>query len=258
MAQREIASGFIYPQSATATSGTTRYGKNIHKPFRVLKGVDIDITFYIKSENGNPVNLLNTEISCIVTKTIEGVLVLSKQLAIQDEISGIVTLRLTATETMSLAIGFYNLNLLVKSVSRSSPVYLDTTFGVNYYIEILDNFTNASPTVFETDIFYYSSDKLYTKQLPGSAQYPSSNGVSTFAFKFDDFTGSIGAEATLETSPKESDWFVIDLSPTTTNNGVTYNNYTGTDAYAIEGKFVWVRFVSKKIGGTIDKVWYSV
>lgn len=258
MAQREIASGFIYPQTANAISGTTRYGKSIQKPFKILKGVDIDILFFIKTENGKSIALTNTEISCIVTKSIGNDVILSKKLQIQDEVSGIAKLRLTSTDTLLLESGFYHLNLLVKTIDGTSPVYLDTTFASNYYIEILDNFVNASPTIFETDTLYAISEKLYSKQLPGSAQYTSSYGVSTFAVKFNDFTGTIGLEASLETSPKDIDWFAIDLSPTTINEKISYTNFTGIEPFVFEGKFVWIRFVVENTNGTIDKIWYSV
>ena len=59
MAQREIASGFIYPQTATVLTGTTRFGKDAHTPFRILKGVDTSIQFFIKGQNGKSVKLRN-------------------------------------------------------------------------------------------------------------------------------------------------------------------------------------------------------
>jgi hypothetical protein len=258
MTQREIASGFIYPQSVNLFNSTSRYGKNIHKSFKILKGVDIELTFFIKNENGKSISLFNSEATCIITKSIGNFIYLTKKLIIEDELNGVIKLILSSSDTISMEQGFYNLFVTIKTANNINPVFLDTTFASNYPIEVLDNFINSIPTIFTTDTYYINSEKLYTKQFPSSAQYTSSFGLSTFAIKLINYTGKVWIEATLETSPKESDWFVVDLSPTTINNYVTYTNYTGIEPFVFEGKFYWVRFVFEKTQGTIDKVLYSV
>ena len=68
------------------------------------------------------------------------------------------------------------------------------------------------------------------------------------------FVGIIKAQASLATSPTESDWF--DVMDTEYGDGT--NPISTTAVYNFTGNFVWVRFrVSNFSAGSINRVLYN-
>jgi hypothetical protein len=74
----------------------------------------------------------------------------------------------------------------------------------------------------------------------GDGYYGFSDGLHTVSFHVDNFVGRIYLEATLVEQPEETDWFYIDLSPTT--KYLEYSSQmTDTQGVSFTGNFVWVR-----------------
>lgn len=256
MAQREIASGFIYPQTATVLTGTTRFGKDAYKPFRILKGVDTSVQFFIKDQNGKSVKLRNKTFFANIIKSSDKDILISKPMQVVDTEAGITQLVLTVSDTLLLQVGYYDLVIQIREDSGEViPLYNNSTYQQKYTIELLDNYIDVSPNVVIADNFSLHNNFYYSDKFAGTAQNPSTFGVSTIAVYGINFVGKVGVEATLESNPIGSSWFPIDLDRV--KGKVEYNNFTGIEPYVFEGKFYWIRFVLQKTSGSIDKILYS-
>ena len=101
---------------------------------------------------------------------------------------------------------------------------------------------------------YNGSDlNWYTNKYQGRGYYGYSDGLHTFSYKVTGFTGVIKIQATLATTPSETDWFDTD-----TNIGDGVMPYTGSSYANVTGNFVWIRIaVVNFTAGTINKVLYN-
>lgn len=257
MAQREQASGFTFPQKGNVIRGTSRTGRNINAPFRVLKGVDTQIQFSIQEQNGQATKLYNKSINAILVKTKTNDIVFDKKLRIENYDLGIASLVIGSMDTSTKDAGYYDLVLTITDEnSNISPVYVNSTFKMDYSVEIIENYIDTAPNLFESTNFVLNNGIGYSDKYIGSSQVSNTFGNATVAFYGTNFVGKIGVEATLAISPNESDWFPLDLTLVTPQK--EYDGFTGVDAFVFEGKFNWVRFTVETVTGTIDKVLYIV
>jgi hypothetical protein len=257
MAKRESVSGFTFPQKGNVIYGTSRTGRNVSTPFRILKGVDTYIQFSIQEAVGKAKKLYNKTLKATVVKSKSNDIILTRNLKIENYDLGIASLTILSTDTIAKDAGYYDLILTItEENSNTYPVYVDSTYKTDYSLEILENYVDTTPNLFEVTSFTTINDIEYSDKLLSTSQVANTFGNLTVVFYATDFTGSVGIEASLASNPNENDWFSVDL--TLVNPKKTYENFTGIDAYAFEGKFMWVRFSKETVSGIIDKILYIV
>jgi hypothetical protein len=94
-----------------------------------------------------------------------------------------------------------------------------------------------------------SNMNVTTNKVEGDNYYGYSDGLHTFAIKYNAFKGRIIVQATLELTPAETDWFNVQVPggisistggykqfPQTGTDG-----FTGVEGYNIQGNFAWLR-----------------
>jgi len=257
MAQREQASGFTFPQKGNVVYGTSRTGKNINRPFRVLKGVDTYIQFSIQEDTGNATSLYNKTITATLVKNNKPNAVFNKNLKIENYERGIASLVIGSMDIITQDAGYYDLVITIRDEnSNISPVYINSTFKTDYSVEIIENFVDTTPNLFEITDFTLSGDIEYSEKNIGTSQVDNTFGNSTVVFYGTDFDGKVGVEASLAINPNDTDWFPLDLTIVTPKK--EYNGFSGVDAFVFEGKFNWVRFSKETSSGSIDKILYIV
>lgn len=84
------------------------------------------------------------------------------------------------------------------------------------------------------------------------------DGIHTVQIVYTNFTGQFGLQGTLEVSPKEEDWFFINLNsfatihspyirfpenPANIQGGMNLTGDTGTRAFTFQGNFVYLRAI---------------
>ena len=95
----------------------------------------------------------------------------------------------------------------------------------------------------------------YSDALKGDGYYGYTDGLHTVSYKLTNFQGTLGFQASLATTPTDSDWF--DLSSTQVT-GTANSTVTGTTFKNFSGNFVWIRAaITNFAGGTINKVLYN-
>lgn len=258
MSLRDTASGYMYSQKGNFITGTNRTRNNIEQYFTALKGVDVEIDFFIQDDKGHSIDLSNKIITALITKSNDknNELLLSKRLSITDYDNGSAKLILKDFETVNLNAGFYEISLIVRDDNDNLfPVNKNLNFSTNYTIEILDNYIPTDPSTTRIDMFDEVDGTFYSNKIKSTSQTLTTNGISTFSVNLTDFTGVIGVEGTLAIDPAENDWFKIQINNSET---VSYTDFSGIDSYVIEGLFQWVRFYYTLQSGSIDKFNYMV
>jgi hypothetical protein len=259
MSLRDDATGYSFPQKGNHVLGTNRTGKIINQFFKFLKGVDIEIEFSIKDENGQAIKLFSKIINAILVKSVEGDELLIKRLVITDPENGLAKLYIKSSEIINLDVGYYEMVLIINNENENIvPVYKKSSLNTNYTVEILENYISTDPNAVNVENFtdIFSNGVLYSEELKASGQTAISYGNMTVSLSATNFTGYFGIEASLAIEPTGHDWFPVSITRTSDNQ--TYDNFTGTDAFTFEGMFQWVRFIYKIDDGIIDNIIYLV
>jgi hypothetical protein len=96
----------------------------------------------------------------------------------------------------------------------------------------------------------------------GDGYFGSSDGLHTVMYVMsNDFVGTVTMQASLATSPTDSDWFNVGGTTSTYTN--LTNNNTGSitanmvDTYNFVGNFVWVRGVVAIDAGSVSYIQYN-
>ena len=103
-----------------------------------------------------------------------------------------------------------------------------------------------------------TSTLVYTSlQVQGDGYYGSSDGLHTVMYTASpEFFGTVTMQASLATSPVESDWFTV--ANTTVN--YTFGNFRNTstvDYFNFTGNFVWVRGYVAIDAGSVESILYN-
>lgn len=259
MSLRDDATGYSFPQKGNHVLGTNRTGQIINQFFKFLKGIDIEIAFSIKDENGQAIKLFSKIVTAILVKSVEGDELLIKPLIITDPENGLAKLFIKSSEIINLDVGYYELVLIINNENDNIvPVYKKSSLNTNYTVEILENYISTDPNTITVGDFNDINNNgiFYSEELQASSQTETSYGNMTVSITATNFTGNFGIEASLAIEPTGHDWFPVSI--TNVSNNQSYVDFTGTDAFTFEGMFQWVRFNYTIDNGIIDNIQYLV
>lgn len=170
-------------------------------------------------------------------------LVLEKELEILDDgIStssrGIALLTLSENDTRSLSSGHYKFGITINDNDGSSlPTYSNTYYSIDGTIELTHDLyptlkESQSITVFQR--FANNETSLYEFLTGNLKAYPELTQTTTAALYFDNFTGTVLIQATLDNSPGTFGNYV-------TLETRTYSDFTGIDYANAQGSWSDVR-----------------
>ena len=136
--------GYVYTQRGDVVlgnrSGTTRNQPSSYKPFKLLKGVDTTITFFIRNINGCKVQLHEKNIKAQITKHDSHAVLVSKNLRITDYENGVATLHITPGDIANLDAAFYNILLTyTSSDNKITALHADQNYRYCYVAEVMDD-----------------------------------------------------------------------------------------------------------------------
>lgn len=174
--------GYIYNQRGDVVlgnrSGTTRNQPSSYKPFKLLKGVDTTITFFIRDVNGCKVQLHEKSIKAQLTKHDGHAVLVQKNLRITDYENGVATLHLSPGDIANLDAAFYNILLTYTSNdNKITALHVDQNYRHCYVAEVVDD---CGPMEMSAQSLY--SD--HALDLPASTQYPIGIESSYWAIAF--------------------------------------------------------------------------
>lgn len=189
----------------TTRTGTTRNQPSSYKPFKLLKGVDTTITFFIKELDASPVQLHDKTIKAQITKDKNNNVLVSKNLKIVDYDNGVVTLHISPGDIASFDPAFYNILLTYTNPNNQiHAMHADQNYRYAYTAEVVDDVgpadTGASKEILASSLIYHeevalSADVSYTS-LTRNTFNDSNTQYSTDKFVY----AGAGANASLNIS----------------------------------------------------------
>ena len=230
---------------------TVRHSPTNYRKFRLHKGFDTHITFFIKDEETGPLYLHDISITAqiaTVPDRIDGrndhTIVLTKVLENVETFEGQTLLRIRANEIANLDAGYYQLILSYQNQrGEKHALYMDQNYRVEYTVEVFDDvlptsvesvtidpdeFLQQPGTIDLDDGFDSAGDPITTTftESVSSAFYGGAGdtpwGLHTISIHGTEFEGRVYVQASLAANPTDNDWFLINLNP---NTGDHFANY---------------------------------
>jgi len=164
--------GYIYSQRGDVVlgkrTGTTRNQPSNYKPFKILKGVDTVITFFIRDVNGCKIQLHDKTIKAVVMKHDGHHVLVQKNLRVQDVKNGVATLHLSPGDIANMGAGFYDILLTWQDeLNRVHALHSDANYRYCYVAEVVDD---CGPMHMDAQSAY--SDYALGLQDPDDTVYP--------------------------------------------------------------------------------------
>lgn len=212
--------------------------------FRVVRGTQNEINFYVRDVDRKPVPLQNTETLTIkIVDPVTNELLLSRNLTTIDSAKGIYLLTFLPSEMDLWPTSPLNWSMTYNRANNTSVLlWTDNAYTSHSTLTL---FANPAPqstntnVLLSSDIMLLSDNNYYTSSLVGAAKFGYANGMQTFNIFMTGFTGNIRIDASLIDEPlndsSSPDWFQIDLQ--------TYTNYTGNVVLNEQGSYLWMRTV---------------
>lgn len=230
--------------------------------FRLVRGVQNEIRFYVRDVDRKPVALGMSETLTInIVDLITDTTLMTRNFATIDSSKGIYQLTILPAEmdewptTTALRWSIkYN-----RADSSSVILWTDRSYSPYSTCTVTEGPAPApasTVTMLNTDLMPLVTNQLYSQALVGAATYGYQNGVQTFTASMTNFTGTVRIDASLATAPiddgSSADWFQVDSQVYTANTGMVVLNETGN--------YLWMRVVViNAFGntGTVDQILYK-
>lgn len=279
----QINSVYLYPNKIDAYTNlldpltVERYRKVYNRNLKIFRSVDNRIDLQLRNSDQKSITINSSAVVFNIVGRDNNQLLIQKDFTLiaddsTKKIKGRAYITLTASELEDLEEGSYQYSILqeqrqtiseteYKVVSRT-PLYVDSQYGVNGTIEIVNDalgtvvdslvvnkfaYTNPFTTGDTTPKFYISSiiDAQPTLGTPQS--------IHTFQMYFKNYSGSLTIEGSLdEQGATPKNWTTIVPS-------ISFVSQTDSIYKNVVGKFNWFRIKhipATNNTGTVDKILY--
>lgn len=212
------------------------------RTIKIYPGVDNPIQFQFKNSDQKPVNVDGWDISFNMISADSGVLVLQKPISvIGNAVNGLTSVTVTSYDLLNLDEEFYNFGVTLTDPNTGSEqvVYTDDNYWARGEIQILEGpYPKLKPSV---DVLIPFNSNAFVNSSWVTSDAPNLQGTThhTAEFYFENFTGNIAVQTTLDSLPPIGNtsvsWGTIATLP--------YVNQNTPDYYDFDGVFTAVRFV---------------
>ena len=231
---------------------TARHKIMYQRKIKLYKGVQNLVQFLFKNADQKPVNVTGWTITFNMMSDYEGILALSKPATVVNAIGGLVTVSVSEFDLIDLVNNRYSYALTVTDPNGiEQVVYSDDNYDVRGeviltagpYPELKNSILVDLPTNSNTNVITSSlvADK-------GSRQQSANHSAQ---FYFNNFTGNITVQGTLDSLPPTGNVAASTLSWGTISN-LQYTNQALTDYHNFTGVYTAVRFVVAPTNGNVN------
>lgn len=225
---------------------------------KLYKGIDNVVQFIFKNSEQHPVNITGWNVNFNMISDEEGTIVLSKPVTVVNANIGVVTTTLGELDLIDLNNIQYNYSLSItnQTTGQEQVVYTDDNYSARGEIELLDgHYPKFKPSINIT-IPTSSNSAIFTSSVAADTPTRQQSSHHTVQFYFDNFTGTIDVQATLDPVPPNG-WTSGNTSVSwATVSSLTYSNQTANDYYNWDGVYSACRFVIYPTTGSVTKAYY--
>lgn len=235
----------------------------------IHKGYDNIIEFSIRDIDRRPVKIFpNFVLEARFFNNTTDEFLFSKRLEITDSSRGKAKLTLSPQDLINIPVTTlrYTVVMMNLDTEEEFPLSNDYSGIVHGYLQVSDSvdikpvnpiiIEELTPITIMNDSFFPET-WLTTGSIRGTIQRSISKNLMTVAIYFDNFSGKLKAEGTLEaTAPSNNNndviWDTLLLSGLEEEK--IYENFTGIDSFNFYGNFNWFRILFKEDQNNSGKI----
>lgn len=267
----QLNSVYLYPKTVnvylnlSSAWQTERYRNVYNQNLKVFRGGDNRIDLQIKNSDQKAASIVGyTPVFVVVNRDNEQVL--KKDVEVMDAALGRAYVVLSEARLRDLNTGFYNYSILLEArtavdtgyiVTERKSGYVDSQYGATATLEVFGDvqgepvdskeykdFSEVRPSAVGDldDPFFYSS------LIDADYEITGSNGLHTFAFYMQDYSGTVEIEASLDISATPKEWVTVSTIEYI-GKSLTYHN--------VEGKYRWFQ-IKHTPGKVISQAEFTV
>lgn len=221
----------------------------MHNPdFLAFKDSQTDIEFIVRNIDRKPINLTGRQLFATLVNNQSKRTIASIPLTIVDAARGIARLTLVPYMVKDIPLGFHrwtisymldngNAKLLNVDQVETSHGYFEMRYGRQ--LQGIES-QSAKLSEFHPVNFDGTNTYMVSPNFRGNLRNGSLDGLHTFAWYVENWTGSIWVEGSIvEQTPDEMDWFPILIDD---HLETKLTNASGIIAHNLEMNLQWVRF----------------
>lgn len=236
----------------------------MHNPdFIVFKDSQTDVEFIVRNVDRKPINLAGRNLFATLVNYTSGQTMASVPLQVVDAARGICRLTFQPYMVKDIPLGFHRYVVSFMLDNGNAKILNTDQYEAGYgFFEIKygRELQGIQPQTAKWNQFYAVNQNLYdtywiSPNFKGNLRNGSLDGLHTFAWYMDNFSGSIWAEGSIvEETPTESDWFPIMIEELVETK---FARKTGIIPHNVEMNLQWARFKVKfddTNTGTFNKI----
>lgn len=258
---------FYYPNTVEVQFNidptlTLRNRVMYQRTVKLYKGVDNVVRFAFKNSDQHPVNITGWNVTFNMLSDDESSIVVSKPATVINANLGVVTASITEFDLIDLNNDRYNYSLSITDPWGSEQVvYADDNYDVRGEILLRDgHYPKFKPSI-NVQLPTNSNSNVITSTVTSDTPTRQQSAHHTAEFYFDNFTGNIAIQATLDSLPPLGNTSAnVSLSWATLTN-IGYDAQTVPDYENFDGVFTAVRFIvtpanASPLSGNVTSILY--
>lgn len=221
---------------------------------KIYKGVDNVIKLQFKNRDQKPVNITGFSIRFNILNDLATNVLITVPGVIVDAVKGIATVTLTEFDLIDLKAELYNYTAsLVYPNGSEQVVYTDDNYDVRGEILVADGHYPEFKDSVDANITTLGLPDDYTSAVIADTSYAGQSANHIAQFYFDNFSGTITIQGTLDPMPPVGSGSSALLNWTDLVV-LTFADQTVTDYVTWEGLFSGFRFIIHRDSGDVTKV----
>ena len=223
---------------------------------KIYKGVDNVIRFTVKNSDQKPVNVTGWDLTFNMLSDDESSVVVSKAMTAIDANVGVITATLSDFDLIDLSNPRYKYSLSITDPYGSEQVlYADDNYGVRGEIELRDgHYPKFNPSI-NVQIPTTSNTNVFTSAITSDTLSRQQSAHHTAQFYFDNFTGNVAVQSTLDTLPTVGNIGNVTLNWATVST-LPFVDQVAPTFYNFDGVYTAVRFEITADSGEVSKILY--
>lgn len=221
---------------------------------KIYKGVDNVIKLQFKNRDQKPVNITGFVVNFTLLNDVDTNVLIQKNGTIVDAVKGIATVTLTEYDLIDLKSVLYNYTVsLVYPNGSEQVVYADDNYEVRGEISVNDGCYPSFKESIDVNVTSLGNPDDFTSAVIAETLYDGVSANHIAQFFFDNFTGTITLQATLDALPDVGSSGSTELIWTTIAE-LTFADQSLTDYYAWDGVYTGFRYIIHRDSGDVTKI----
>jgi hypothetical protein len=239
---------YIPRQTVVLYDGTSsrRYQTVYAKNLKIHKGIDNRLQFQFVNQDQRAVDITGKTLTCRLISYDGSKVLLQKALTPVFPLTGICQLDVTMNETLEMEAAMCYYSITIPNGAFEFPVFVDDNSGGRGVVDVVNSVMPKYTKSTQLDILPHADPSDIQPVTYYTGQYVTQDSdFLTFQTVLNNYVGTIKVQGSA--TGHNTEWY--DLT-----DPQTYDGYTSTDYFNVNGYHPYMQVVFTSTQGTVDKV----